>query len=72
MVLWLKKEMIQFKVDGVVIKTVQPPEGGFFELGKFPGDVSNPWVNGSNPRMAPFDENVRPHPLKYFRQVYEK
>lgn len=52
--------MIQFKVDGTVIKTVTPPaNGGFYELGAFPSnEVENPWSNGANPRMAPFDENV--------------
>jgi beta-glucanase (GH16 family) len=57
-VVW-NTEMIQFKVDGTVIKTVTPPaDGGFFELGAFPdAEVENPWSNGANPRMAPFDEN---------------
>ncbi|ODN05965.1 Beta-1,3-glucan-binding protein [Orchesella cincta] len=56
-VIW-NTEMIQFSVDGTVIKKVEPPTGGFFELGQFPGnEVSNPWVNGTNPKMAPFDEN---------------
>lgn len=47
---------IQFSVDNQVLHTVTPPPGGFFELGQFPGDIPNPWENGRNPRMAPFDE----------------
>ena len=50
--------MIQFKVDGTELRTIRPPTGGFFELGQFPDNVNNPWRNGRNPRMAPFDQNV--------------
>jgi len=47
---------IRFRIDGELIKSVDPPAGGFFELGQFPGNVANPWVNAKNFRMAPFDE----------------
>jgi beta-glucanase (GH16 family) len=45
-----------FSLDNVVYNTITPPPGGFFEMGAFPEDIPNPWVNGTNPRMAPFDE----------------
>ncbi|CAG7726697.1 unnamed protein product [Allacma fusca] len=48
---------IRFRIDGTQIKSVDPPAGGFFELGQFPGNVPNPWVNAKNFRMAPFDED---------------
>jgi len=47
---------IRFRVDGQQIKSVDPPGGGFFELGQFPGNVPNIWANAPNPRMAPFDQ----------------
>jgi len=55
-VIWTR-DMIQFKLDGTELKTIRPPGGGFFELGQFPDNAENPWTNGNNPRMAPFDEN---------------
>lgn len=41
-------------MDGEVLGTVEPSEGGFWELGGF-GNSSydNPWVGGT--KMAPFD-----------------
>jgi len=55
-VIWTT-EMMQFKVDGIEIKTIRPGGGGFFELGGFPNNLENPWRGGRNVRMAPFDEN---------------
>ncbi len=43
----------RFSVDGVQIGSVSPPEGGFWELGGFPGD--NIWADGT--QMAPFDQD---------------
>jgi hypothetical protein len=47
---------MMFSVDNQTITTVRPPAGGFFELGEFPADVENPWTEGPNPLMAPFDQ----------------
>ncbi|XP_066259306.1 beta-1,3-glucan-binding protein-like [Euwallacea similis] len=46
---------ITFYVDDEAIGVVNPPEGGFWELGAFnQTDVENPWKGGSY--MAPFDQ----------------
>ncbi|KAJ8935957.1 hypothetical protein NQ318_015792 [Aromia moschata] len=48
-------DLIKFSIDDVVIGTVTPPEGGFWELGELdPTGLENPWKSGS--KMAPFDE----------------
>jgi hypothetical protein len=47
---------IKFFVDSQELGTVNPPAGGFWELGGFPNNVENPWVYGDNQRMAPFDQ----------------
>ena len=46
---------ITFKVDGEVIGSVSPPDGGFWEFSGLSGD--NPWASGTN--MAPFDQRVQ-------------
>ncbi|XP_030763973.1 beta-1,3-glucan-binding protein-like [Sitophilus oryzae] len=48
-------ENITFLVDENSLGTVSPPSGGFFELGKFSSNATNPWVNGTI--MAPFDQD---------------
>ncbi|CAG7726699.1 unnamed protein product [Allacma fusca] len=55
-VIWTDN-MIQFKIDRQVIKTINPPNGGFFELGRFPSSERNVWQGAENFRMAPFDQN---------------
>lgn len=45
---------ITFKVDGEIIGSLSPPEGGLAALSGFHG--KNPWESGS--RMAPFDQKV--------------
>jgi len=52
---WTSEGLI-YTVDGAVTGTVVPPEGGFWELGEFPSDVTNPWTGGE--KMAPFDQEV--------------
>jgi len=47
---------IQYTLDGAVVGNVNPPPGGFWELGEFPNDVENPWQYADNQRMAPFDQ----------------
>jgi hypothetical protein len=49
---------ISWSIDNVLVGTVVPPAGGFWELGEFPNDIHNPWNadNAENPRMAPFDQ----------------
>ncbi|XP_028132021.1 beta-1,3-glucan-binding protein-like [Diabrotica virgifera virgifera] len=44
---------ITFSIDKQVLSTTAPPEGGFWELGKFPHNMKNPWAAGT--KMAPFD-----------------
>ena len=43
-----------FYVDGQQIGQVNPPSGGFWQLGGFSGN--NIWASGS--KMAPFDKPV--------------
>jgi len=46
---------------------VTPPDGGFWEVGKFDsrnGTADNPWIYGT--KMAPFDKEVRWIKLKEF------
>ncbi|CAG7726700.1 unnamed protein product [Allacma fusca] len=52
---WTKTQ-IKFTVDGEVIKTITPPGGGFFELGRFPSTEKNVWEGADNFLMAPFDQ----------------
>ncbi|KAJ8916920.1 hypothetical protein NQ315_013391 [Exocentrus adspersus] len=50
-------EKIEFSVDDVIIGSVSPPEGGFWELGSLSDTgLENPWINSTNIRMAPFDQ----------------
>jgi len=48
---------IRLSIDDVVVVNVNPPAGGFWELGNFglPPE-SNPWRYARNQRMAPFDQ----------------
>jgi beta-glucanase (GH16 family) len=56
-VLWTP-DMIQFSIDGDVIKTIAPSaQTGFWGVGGFPGNIPNPWVGAPNFKMAPFDQN---------------
>jgi hypothetical protein len=53
-------EYLQFAVDDEVIGRITPPDGGFWELGKFGSGnrtLDNPWIYGT--KMAPFDKEVR-------------
>ena len=54
---WLPDGM-RFFVDGVEIGQVNPPPGGFWELGRFDEDPGghNIWANGTT--MTPFDRRV--------------
>jgi len=57
--LHLTADHLKFAVDGQEIGRVDPPEGGFWQLGEFEsrtGNVDNPWVDGT--KMAPFDKEV--------------
>lgn len=46
---------ITFLVDGDISGNISPPEGGFWELGKFEEmGYSNPWIRST--KMAPFDQ----------------
>jgi len=47
------RQGIIFFIDDARIGAVQPPDGGFWELGGFQGE--NIWSDGS--KMAPFDQN---------------
>lgn len=49
---------IQMSIDGALNVDVNPPAGGFWEMGNFGlSEQSNPWRNGAeNPVMAPFDK----------------
>lgn len=51
-------EWIRFFVDGILIGEVNPPPGGFWELGGFETDPGGPnlWANGTI--MTPFDYPV--------------
>lgn len=52
---WTPNDII-FSIDDKVIGAISPPEGGFWELGKFSKEgVENPW-RGSKSKMAPFDD----------------
>ena len=48
-------------IDDVETFRVDPPAGGFWEIGdfesRFPDGIANPWEHGSI--MAPFDKKVR-------------
>ncbi|CAH1126331.1 unnamed protein product [Ceutorhynchus assimilis] len=51
---WTSNGMV-FYIDNELIGSINPPEGGFWELGEFASTgVSNPWAAGN--RMAPFDQ----------------
>ncbi|XP_050510384.1 beta-1,3-glucan-binding protein-like [Diabrotica virgifera virgifera] len=45
---------ITFLIDHVVLGSVSPPDGGFWELGNFSTNTANPWAAGT--KMAPFDQ----------------
>jgi beta-glucanase (GH16 family) len=50
------KDSIVFELDGNEIMKVEPPEGGFWEMGEFDKDfpgIDNAWQHGD--KMAPFD-----------------
>lgn len=50
-------DYFQFAVDDQEIGRITPPDGGFWEVGKFDsinGTVDNPWIYGT--KMAPFDK----------------
>jgi hypothetical protein len=58
---------LQFAVDDQEIGRITPPDGGFWEIGKFDsrnGTVDNPWIYGT--KMAPFDKEVRCVILEHF------
>jgi hypothetical protein len=48
---------IRLFIDGEAVVNVNPPAGGFWEMGNFglPAE-SNPWRHSTNVRMAPFDK----------------
>jgi len=46
---------MEFYIDDEFLGRVDPPAGGFWELGQ-PFQGPNIWANGSP--MAPFDQNV--------------
>lgn len=54
---WLP-DLIRFYVDGILIGEVDPPAGGFWEIGGFDKDPGgeNIWANGTT--MTPFDRRV--------------
>uniref|UniRef100_A0A6P7FLZ2 Beta-1,3-glucan-binding protein-like n=1 Tax=Diabrotica virgifera virgifera TaxID=50390 RepID=A0A6P7FLZ2_DIAVI len=45
---------ITFLIDHVVLGSVSPPDGGFWQLGNFSTNTANPWAAGT--KMAPFDQ----------------
>jgi len=48
---------ISFSIDGEETCRIEPPKGGFWELGEWhETDMESPWTGGRNPLMAPFDE----------------
>lgn len=51
-------DSLTFRLDGTDLKVVNPPAGGFFELGAFDQSIPNPWTgsNVNNTHMAPFDQ----------------
>jgi len=49
-------EYLRFFIDGQEVGTVNPPAGGFWELGEFSADQKNPWLYAENKKMAPFDQ----------------
>ena len=53
---------IRFYVDGIPIGQVDPPPGGFWDIGNFDKNPGGPniWANGTS--MTPFDYPVSPDP----------
>lgn len=52
--LWTPENMT-FSVDGEVFGSVEPPQGGFWEMGNFTNsNYDNPWAGGT--KIAPFDQ----------------
>jgi len=49
-------EFIKFSIDNDLTAEVHPAEGGFWDIGKFPEGIDNPWKYAENPKMAPFDQ----------------
>jgi len=50
-------DYLAFSIDGEEYCKVQPPEGGFWELGEWQDtDMMNPWDYGRMKKIAPFDE----------------
>jgi len=49
---------MKFYIDDELVGGVDPPAGGFWELGS-PFEGENPWINGT--QMAPFDQKVLYH-----------
>lgn len=50
-------DYLAFSIDGEEYCKVEPPEGGFWELGEWQDtDMLNPWDWGRNKKIAPFDE----------------
>jgi beta-glucanase (GH16 family) len=48
---------IAFSIDGEEVCKIEPPKGGFWELGEWhETDMESPWSGGRNPLMSPFDE----------------
>ena len=50
----------RFELDGSETLRVEPPAGGFWEMGGYENDfpgIDNPWANGDF--MAPFDTEVQ-------------
>jgi len=48
---------ISLYMDDDAVVDVNPPAGGFWEMGNFGLPIqSNPWRYSTNPRMAPFDQ----------------
>ena len=50
---------IKFTVDDETVGVIRPDEEGFWKIGRFPKNLGNPWKQGENPKMAPFDQQVR-------------
>jgi len=55
-VVW-DENTIKLSIDGITVVDVNPPAGGFWQMGNFglPAE-SNPWRTARNQRMAPFDQ----------------
>ena len=49
---------MRFFIDGILIGEVNPPTGGFWELGQLDRDPGGPNIWGNGSPMTPFDEPV--------------